>query len=68
MGPLVVTQMTLLQIQVCTTLEGDEAIEHETNQVAPAGTTQGWKMSHEARYAPVVCEGYPERKHYILED
>lgn len=37
------------------------------NKDNPSGTDQGWvQVELDNKQAPIQCEKYPERKHYIL--
>lgn len=62
---LVVTRMTICHIQVCTVLPEDE-VEAAVRAKVPCGTSDGWRMSTDPDLAPVQCEEFPERTHYVL--
>jgi hypothetical protein len=55
----------ILNAQVCSDGTWDEALEwiRTTN---PAGTSNNWVKDERPEVAPVTCESYPERTHYIF--
>lgn len=63
--PHILTHMKLLSAQVCSTGTEDEALEwlQRTN---PAGTTNNWQKEDRPEAAPIHCEKYPERTHYLF--
>jgi hypothetical protein len=61
----IITKQSILQCQVCSTGTWDEALEwlQYTN---PAGTQNNWQKDERECVAPVQCEEYAERKHYVF--
>ena len=60
----------LIAMQVCAVVDAtDEEILTVCNRDNPAGTSLGWAQVYRAegeKQSPMVCEDYPERKHFIV--
>jgi len=62
----------IFYMQVCAESDAtDEEILKVANRDNPSGTRNGWstvvRENHEnEKLRPVVCEDYPNRKHFIL--
>lgn len=64
--PHVITLWRFLHAQVCSTGTWDEALDFIRERM-PAGTSGNWfKADEEPHHAPVACEKYPERTHYMF--
>ena len=61
----VLTKMKLVDAQVCSEGDYDEALDF-IRQEHPAGTENNWQKNAEGSYAPVRCAEYPERTHYMF--
>ena len=61
----ILTRMTFLNAQVCSSGTWDEALEW-IRISNPAGTTNNWLKDEDPALAPVKCSQYPERTHYIF--
>lgn len=61
----ILTKNGLLDAQVCSEGTYDEALEFIRND-NPAGTKNNWSKNLEGPFAPVKCESYPERTHYMF--
>lgn len=61
----IVTKMSLLNIQVCSSESYDEALEW-VRLNDPAGTTNNWQKDERPEVAPVSCDSFSDRKHYIF--
>lgn len=56
----------LFNVQVCTSLDDAEATAR-MNEV-PSGTSNGWKLTTEARLAPVACADKPDTHRHLIFD
>ena len=61
----ILTKNKLVDAQVCSEGTYDEALEWIRTE-NPAGTHNNWQMNREEKFAPVKCEKYPERTHYMF--
>lgn len=61
----ILTRNGLLDAQVCSAGTYDEALEW-LNKTNPSGTSNGWFKNGEGKFAPVKCDEYPERTHYMF--
>ena len=64
MHTFTLTQISVLNAQVCGTGSYDQALKW-LNKVHPSGTQNGWSKSKEL--APVKCADNSNKKHYIFE-
>lgn len=64
---LIVTRHKALGLQVCTTLTDLAEIAHAANRAVLCGTELGWVVSARPECAPIRCEKFPDRMHYILD-
>lgn len=61
----ILTLNSLIHAQVCS--EGDYTQALEWIRINnPAGTHNNWMKNEKGEYAPVKCEKYPERTHYMF--
>ena len=61
----ILTQNGLLDAQVCSEGSYDEALDFVRSH-NPAGTFFNWGKNEEGNFAPIKCERYPERTHYMF--
>jgi len=59
------TKMSLLNAQVCSEETYDEALDWLCRN-NPAGTSNNWSKDEREVVAPVQCEEYPKRKHFVF--
>ena len=58
----------IAHMQVCAVEDAtDEEILKVCNRENPSGTTLGWSSVLRQNPKPVVCESYPERRHFLVE-
>ena len=61
----ILTRNSLLNCQVCSEGSWDEALDW-VRQTNPAGTQKNWSKDERPEVAPVRCEKFPERTHYVF--
>lgn len=61
----IVTKTGALNVQVCSEGTHDEALEW-VKENSPSGTEHNWCEDERPEVAPVKCEQYPERTHYVF--
>ncbi len=61
----ILTQMTILQAQVCSSGTWEEALDW-IRLYNPAGTSNNWGKDERPEVAPVACKEHPLRMHYIF--
>ena len=61
----IMTKMGLLSTQVCSESSFEDALDWLCRE-NPAGTTNNWSKDERKEVAPVQCEKFPTRKHYIF--
>lgn len=61
----IITRTGLFNIQVCSKLSEEKALEW-VREAHPAGTTGNWQKPIEKKLGPVQCKEYPDRKHYVF--
>lgn len=62
----ILTQTGIIHCQVCSEGMYDEALEWVRKNY-PAGTRNNWsKKEKDPKLAPITCESYPTRTHYIF--
>jgi hypothetical protein len=70
MNKHVVTRMSLLNIQVCSSGTYDEALDFVQSE-SPAGTRNNWQKIEETdenweNLKPCKCDDFPGRTHYLF--
>ena len=65
MEKFILTRIGIFSAQVCAEGTYDEALDW-VNKTNPAGLINNWQKSGEGSLAPVKCEEYPERTHYMF--
>ncbi len=61
----ILTQNGLFDAQVCSEGTYDEALEF-IQTTHPAGTQNNWQKNAAGKYAPIQCEKYKERVHFMF--
>ena len=61
-----ITRVSILNSQVCSEGTIQEALDF-LRVTSPAGTQNNWQIDERPEVAPVKCEAYPERTHYIFD-
>lgn len=70
MDRVIITQpfVGICHMQVCAVADAtDQEILRVCNAKNPSGTTHGWSaVIRDGDVAPVVCDSYPDRRHFMV--
>lgn len=61
----IITHVSILNMQVCSTGTIDEALEFAQRE-HEAGTQNNWQKSEKPELAPVTCLDHADRTHYVF--